>query len=80
MEERPMTQKRFSHRECPSWPCHNIEDINCIFCYCPLYYMVDCGGDFSITDKGIKDCSRCVKPHGKDGWSYVVEKLKGNSH
>ena len=28
----------FSNRECQYYPCHEgIEEMNCLFCYCPLY-------------------------------------------
>ena len=36
-----------------------------------------CGGDFKILSNGIKDCSECTKTHKKDGYNYVMEKLKG---
>ena len=54
--------------ECEYFPCHNILEtekarFNCRFCFCPLYHLYDCGGDFTLTDKGIKDCSCCTFPH-----------------
>lgn len=70
----------FSHRECKHYPCHNINhmgEINCIFCYCPLYHM-NCDGDFIILKNGIKDCSHCILPHSLAGYDYVVNKLKEN--
>lgn len=28
----------FFNRECQYYPCHEgIEEMNCLFCYCPLY-------------------------------------------
>lgn len=76
----PENFKFFSHRECEYFPCHEIEDIenfNCIFCYCPLYALgKECGGNFSYTKKGIKNCSQCNFPHKKENYDEVLEKLK----
>lgn len=51
----------FSHKKCEYYPCHKNADpehFNCLFCYCPLYALGDdCGGHFSYTEKGLKDCS-----------------------
>ena len=71
--------KFFSNKECKYYPCHKSDDdINCLFCFCPLYSMGDkCGGDFKILPNGIKDCSECTKTHKKDGYDYVMKKLKG---
>ena len=60
----------FQNRECDYFPCHkgaNPETFNCLFCYCPLYALgEDCGGNFTYTDSGIKDCSNCLRPHRKE--------------
>ncbi len=71
--------KFFSNKACKYYPCHKSDsDINCLFCFCPLYSMGDkCGGDFRMLSGGIKDCSNCTKTHTKDGYEYVIEKLKG---
>jgi len=54
--------------------CHiSHNGINCIFCYCPNYENFKCGGDYIIMDNGLKDCSRCLKPHQKE---FVKEQLK----
>lgn len=70
--------KHFQNTKCEYYPCHNLkegEEINCIFCYCPLYLLGDkCGGTFTILDNGIKDCSNCMVPH-KD-YDYVVSRLQ----
>lgn len=71
--------KFFSNKECKYYPCHKSDDdINCLFCFCPLYSMGDkCGGDFRMLPNGIKDCSDCTKTHKPDGYEYVMKKLKG---
>ena len=69
----------FQNRECEYFPCHKVYDdraFNCLFCYCPLYALGDkCGGNFSYTEKGIKDCSACMLPHGLSGYDYVLSKF-----
>ena len=68
----------FKNLECEFYPCHKIEDdaFNCLFCYCPLYGLGEgCGGNFTYTQEGIKDCSGCMLPHSKDGYQYIVTKL-----
>lgn len=68
----------FSHSKCEYFPCHEVEDkdsFNCLFCYCPLYALGSgCGGNFSYTDTGVKDCSACLIPHRKSGYDYIMEK------
>lgn len=70
--------KYFSNKECKYYPCHDTKgrDINCLFCFCPLYSS-DCGGNFKILPNGIKDCSDCVLVHTDGGYDYVIEKLSG---
>ncbi|MDF2839597.1 MAG: metal-binding protein [Clostridia bacterium] len=69
--------KFFQHKECEYFPCHkinNIENFNCLFCYCPLYFLKDCGGN-CVANSGIKDCSNCLIPHGEKGYDYIVDKI-----
>ncbi len=67
----------FQNKECEYYPCHKGlgEDFNCLFCYCPLYALGDdCGGNFTYTQDGIKDCSKCMIPHSKNGYNHIVSK------
>lgn len=68
-----------SNRECEYFPCHetdNEDDFNCLFCYCPLYVLGDkCGGDFRYTEEGIKDCSGCMLPHGRNACDHIEARL-----
>ena len=64
----------FMNTDCEYYPCHDLRAINCLFCFCPLYRL-DCGGDFRILPNGVKDCSNCTIPHGKDGYEIVIHKL-----
>lgn len=68
--------RHFSNKDCEFFPCHkvdNIEDFNCLFCYCPLYFDDNCGGNYSILSNGIKDCSECLKPHYD--YDFVIGKI-----
>jgi Zn-finger protein len=72
----PNSSRYFDNRNCKNYPCHkDIENINCLFCYCPCYPYVDCGGDYTLT-KGIKDCSECLFPHIPENYDKVVDFLK----
>lgn len=68
------------NRQCEYFPCHktdNPEEFNCLFCYCPLYALGDkCGGNFTYTETGIKDCSNCMIPHSKGAYDHVISKSK----
>lgn len=67
----------YQNQMCEYFPCHKIsnpDDFSCQFCFCPLYARDDCGGNYSILDGGIKDCTNCLKPHiNYDG---IVERLQ----
>jgi len=66
----------FQNRDCEYFPCHeNIspEEFNCLFCYCPLYALGEnCGGSFTYTNAGIKDCSHCIRPHCRENYDTIV--------
>lgn len=70
----------FQHKTCEYFPCHkgaNPETFSCLFCYCPLYALGDkCGGAFTYTEKGIKDCSGCLVPHRRENYERIVEKMR----
>ena len=69
----------FQNRDCEYFPCHKTEDtadFSCLFCYCPLYALgEDCGGNFTYTENGIKDCSNCLIPHRRGNYTKVLEKM-----
>ena len=71
----------FSNRECKYFPCHegmDKESYNCLFCYCPLYFLGDrCGGAFNGSgEKRVKSCFDCHLPHIPSFYDIVVDKLK----
>lgn len=71
--------KFFQNGKCEFFPCHKTdrpEDFNCLFCYCPLYALGDnCGGNFTYTKNGIKDCSGCLIPHHRDNYDRIMDKM-----
>jgi Zn-finger protein len=71
----------FSNLECKYFPCHTIQDnsnFNCLFCYCPLYFLgEECGGNFKYSgEKKVKDCSDCHLPHIPEYYDTVLSRLK----
>ena len=70
--------KFYQHKECEFFPCHetkDVENFNCLFCYCPLYALGDnCGGSFKYNEKGFKDCTNCILPHRRSNYDYVLAK------
>jgi Zn-finger protein len=77
---RPKPSYRFiSNPDCRYFPCHKTsrpEQFNCLFCFCPLYFLDQCGGRFTRLKSGHKDCSRCMIPHTPEGYDYVLKKLR----
>ena len=75
-QEIPNSSSFFRNVSCAYFPCHegvNEGEFNCLFCYCPLYALGPrCGGDFTYTDAGIKDCSACTRLHRGDQGVAIV--------
>lgn len=68
----------FQNRACKYFPCHTgvCEDsFNCLFCFCPLYFLKDCGGQGRIAG-GVKDCTPCTLPHQPQGYDHVLAVLR----
>ena len=69
----------YQNKECEFFPCHkgmDEEKFSCLFCYCPLYALGDkCGGNFTYTDYGIKDCSNCLVPHRRENYLGIMRKM-----
>ena len=69
----------FCHAECEAFPCHTDiapEAFNCLFCYCPLYHLENCGGVFTRLPNGERDCSACALPHIKENYDAVIARLR----
>ena len=69
----------FQNKECEYFPCHpgaDPERFSCLFCYCPLYALGDkCGGNFTYTENGIKDCTHCLRPHCRESYDTITQKV-----
>ena len=69
----------FENRECKYYPCHSGNaEINCLFCYCPLYNLSDCPGNCKYIDsngKKIKECTDCVFPHKAENYEMIIALL-----
>ena len=69
----------FQNKACEYFPCHEGADperFSCLFCYCPLYALGDrCGGNFSYTEGGIKDCSQCMRPHRRECYPDILKQM-----
>ena len=80
MENRSETLRNgsafFRNVDCVYFPCHEGVDparFNCLFCYCPLYALgPNCGGAYSYTVDGVKDCSHCTRLHEGDHGVEIV--------
>jgi len=70
----------YRHAACESFPCHttnDLENFNCLFCYCPLYMLDEqCGGDYVILPNGVKDCSDCTIPHVRENYGLIVDRYR----
>ncbi len=68
----------FTHKDCEYYPCHvanDMEQFNCLFCFCPLYCLgKKCGGNYNYSGN-IKDCSNCMTPHLPDSYGYIMNKF-----
>ena len=72
----------FENKDCKYYPCHQgLEQMNCLFCYCPLYRFEKCLGNPRIIEKGerrIKDCSNCTFPHRAENYDRILEFLRNH--
>ena len=66
----------FENRDCKYYPCHKDEEkLNCLFCYCPLYALLQCPGEYNFVEvngKKVKDCSECSFPHKAENYDTVM--------
>ncbi|MCR5233616.1 MAG: cysteine-rich small domain-containing protein [Lachnospiraceae bacterium] len=73
------SSKFFANKECKYYPCHKgLDEINCLFCYCPLYDR-QCPGNYKMKEKDgrmVKSCIDCVFPHIPGNYDKVVKLLK----
>ena len=75
----PCGERFFQNRQCRFFPCHQglePESFNCLFCFCPLYHDRECGGAYTLTGKGAKNCVRCTFPHVARNYDAVIQKIR----
>ena len=69
----------FENKECQYYPCHKgMNHLNCLFCYCPLYSMEHCPGEYKYIEsngKMIKECSGCTFPHKAENYDVIIDFL-----
>ena len=74
------SEKFFCNKWCTYYPCHKgIENLNCLFCFCPLYDRGKCPGNYILTEvngKTIKDCSNCLFPHKPENYEKIIDIIK----
>lgn len=72
------SHRYFRNTACQYFPCHpgaDRESFNCLFCFCPLYFLENCGGDHE-TRQGVKDCTPCLRPHRPEGYDAILARLR----
>lgn len=66
----------FENRNCKYYPCHkDLTELNCLFCYCPMYRFENCPGECSfiiVEGREIKDCSACTFPHKPENYDRII--------
>lgn len=67
----------FANTTCDYYPCHkDMEELNCMFCYCPFYPEEKCPGNptwLGVHGTCLKDCSACTFPHKPENFSIIVD-------
>ena len=76
----------FENRACRYYPCHEVEndEMNCLFCFCPLYEREHCpgkpeyinSGNCEFLENGIKSCMNCTFPHKAENYEIIMQFLK----
>lgn len=65
----------FENHACKYYPCHEgMENMNCLFCYCPLYALEACPGDYHYIEsngKRVKECTACTFPHRAENYEII---------
>jgi Zn-finger protein len=75
------SHRYFENRGCKYYPCHQgLEHLNCLFCFCPLYTHLNCGGNYAILKNGIKSCQNCTRPHIPENYDVIIKQLSENNN
>ncbi len=69
----------FENELCEFYPCHKgLKEINCLFCYCPMYFKEECLGTpvyKKVQGQLVKDCSQCEFPHDPEHYDLIMKAL-----
>ena len=69
----------FENKQCEYYPCHSgVEELNCLFCYCPLYFLEHCPGKYRYIEadgRQIKVCDDCNFPHEPENYDKIIRIL-----
>lgn len=72
----------FENHQCKFYPCHKgQQELNCLFCYCPMFAFPRCLGNPAYIEqegKKVKDCSDCVYPHRAENYEKIIKFLEEN--
>ncbi len=70
----------FENRDCQFFPCHNLQgDFNCLFCYCPFFFLPECPGEYEYKEKNgyrVKVCTDCAYPHKPENYDEMMRLLR----
>ena len=70
----------FENRDCRYYPCHEgMEELNCLFCYCPFYFLPGCPGTPRTRCKDgreIRVCTDCTFPHVPENYPQLIRSLR----
>lgn len=73
----PNSSRYFENRDCSYYPCHKgLENMNCMFCYCPFYTKQNCPGNPEFLEKNskkIKSCMNCNFPHRAENYDKMMQ-------
>lgn len=73
----------FANKDCKYYPCHKgIKEMNCLFCYCPMYRLEKCPGKPEYIErdgKRIKNCTHCIFPHKAENYDKIMQYLIENN-
>ena len=73
----------FENKACKYYPCHSrIQNINCMFCYCPLYHFEECPGNYKFVESNgrrIKGCTDCTFPHEPENYDNIITLVSKNN-
>ena len=68
-----------ANKKCEHYPCHDPEDMDCTFCFCPFYPCEDnlTGGEMVITEDGglVWGCKNCTWIHKPDVARKVLDEF-----